>query len=106
MLRELLDDEAVRQVLRELPAGRHVERVARVERGVEHVGRVRALAEREPDRVLLVRLAPPVVPLVQLERDVRLSTSDSFRQYIFFYWEEGEGRGAVWGAFDAWDGAG
>ena len=64
MLREPLDDEAVGQVLRELPARLDVERVARVERRVEHVGRVRALGEREFDRVLFVGLAPPVVTLV------------------------------------------
>ena len=64
MLRQLLDDEAVGQVLRELAARLHVERVPRVERRVEDVGRVRALAQREPDRVFLVRLATAVIALV------------------------------------------
>ena len=67
MLREALDDERVREVLRELAARLHVERVARVERRVEHVGRVRALGERELDRVFFVGLAPAVVSLVELE---------------------------------------
>ena len=52
---------------RELAARLHIQRMARVERAVEHVGRVRALGEREFDRVLFVGLAPPVVALVQLE---------------------------------------
>ena len=72
VLREALDDERVGEVLRELAARLDVERVARVERRVEHVGRVRALGERELDRVFFVGLAPAVVPLVELEGDVRL----------------------------------
>ena len=72
VLREALDDERVGEVLRELAPGLHVERVARVERRVEHVGGVRALGERELDRVFFVGLAAAVVPLVELEGDVRL----------------------------------
>ena len=44
MLRQLLDDETVRDMLREFPAGLDVERMPRVEGRVEDVGRVRALA--------------------------------------------------------------
>lgn len=44
MLRQLLDDETVRDMLRKLPAGLDVERMPRVEGRVEDVGRVRALA--------------------------------------------------------------
>ena len=71
MLRELLNDKPIRQMLRQLPARLDVQRVARVDCRVEHVARVRALREGELDRVLLVGLLAPAVALVELEDDVR-----------------------------------
>ena len=75
MLREALDNERVGQVLCELAAGLHVERVAGVERRVEHVGGVRALGEGELDRILLVGLASPVITFIELKPRLKMLAS-------------------------------
>lgn len=54
--------------------------MARVQGRVEHVGRVRPLAQRDLDRVLLVRLATAVIPLIQLKRDVGLKRVNGMPQ--------------------------
>jgi hypothetical protein len=50
--------------------GLHAERVARIQRRVEDVRRVCALADAELDGVLLVGTAASAVALVQFEGDV------------------------------------
>ena len=75
VLREALDDERVGQVLCELAAGLHVERVAGVEGRVEHVGGMRALGEGEFDRVLLVGLSSPVITFIELKPSLKMLAS-------------------------------
>jgi len=59
-------------MLGQFPAGLDVERVSRIQRRIEDVGRVCAFAQRKLDRVLFICLSSTVVTLVKFERDVRL----------------------------------
>ena len=54
--------------------------MARVQSRVQHVGRVRPFAQRDLDRVLLVRLATAVIPLIQLKRNVGLKRVNDMPQ--------------------------
>ena len=59
-------------MLGQFPTGLDVERVSRIQRRVENVGRVCAFTQRKLDRVLFVGLSSTVVTFVKFERDVGL----------------------------------
>jgi len=72
VFRQLGDNVTIGQMLGQFPTGLDVERVSRIQRRVENVGRVCAFAQRKLDRVLFVRFSSTVVTFVKFERDVRL----------------------------------
>ena len=72
VFRQLGDNVTIGQMLGQFPTGLDIERVSRIQRRVENVGRVCAFAQRKLDRVLFVRLSSTIVTFVKFERDVRL----------------------------------